>query len=332
MTEVLDPLQAREIDRKRPRPWADFWRRRLIRFVVSLWALVTFSFLIVHLVPGDPVRAALGLTADPGLVAARRQELGLDDPLIVQYWNFLRHLVSGDLGVGIGSRLPVMDTITERLGNTLQLAILAFLVVVVISVPLGVGMAIVTRGGRRRIGELGFTSTAVAIASIPEFLLAVALVSVLGVSWQWLPIAGKVGFSSYLMPVMALAIGPALALARLIRIETLSVLGADFIRTARAKRLRPRLIYLRHALPNALTATLTIGGLLLSGLITGTVLVETVFAWPGLGPTTVAAIINKDFPLIQGIVLVYGGLILLITLLVDVLLAVVDPRSTIRES
>ena len=110
------------------------------------------------------------------------------------------------------------------------------------------------------------------------------------------------------------------------------MLGEDFVRTARAKRLRPRLMYLRHVLPNALTATLTIGGLLLSSLVAGTVLIETIFAWPGLGPTMVTAIINKDYPLVQGIVLVYGGLVLLINLVVDIVLAVVDPRSTIRDA
>ncbi len=122
-----------------------------------------------------------------------------------------------------------------------------------------------------------------------------------------MPIAGKTDWTSWILPVTALVVGPAAALARIVRVETLSVLGEDFVRTARAKRLRPRLVYLRHVLPNALTATLTIGGLLLSALVAGTVLIETIFAWPGLGPTMVTAIINKDYPLVQGIVLVYGA-------------------------
>ncbi len=332
MTSLTTPRGATSARRRGSGRWGPFLRRRLTRLVISVWALITFAFLIIHLVPGDPVRAALGLTADPGLIAARRDELGLNDPLIVQYLRYLGHLFTGDLGVSLGTRLPVSETISDRLPNTLVLALLAFVLIVVIAVPLGAGMAVLTRGGRRRGLELGFTSTAVVIAAIPEFLLAVGLVYVFAVSNNLLPIAGNDSPSSYILPVIALALGPAAALTRIVRVETLSVLGEDYIRTARAKRLRPRVIYLRHALPNALTATLTIGGLLLSSLVAGTVLIETIFAWPGLGPTMVEAIINKDYPLVQGIVLVYGGLVLLINLVVDLVLAVVDPRSTIRDA
>jgi peptide/nickel transport system permease protein len=134
------------------------------------------------------------------------------------------------------------------------------------------------------------------------------------------------------LPVVALALGPAAVLARIIRVEALSVLRADYIRTARAKRLPQRLVYVRHALPNALTATLTIGGLMLASMVAGTVLVENVFAWPGLGSTIVQSILAKDFPVVQGIVLVYGTGVLLVNLLVDVALALIDPRTTIKEA
>ncbi len=232
----------------------------------------------------------------------------------------------------LGTRLPVSTIIAHRAPNTLMLAGVAFVVIVLIAIPLGVGMAILTQHGRRRGLELGYTTAAVVIAAIPEFLLGVGLVYVFAVSWHLLPIAGKTGPSSFILPVLAMALGSAAALSRIVRVETLSVLGEDFVRTARAKRLRPRLIYLRHALPNALTATLTIGGLLLSGLVAGTVLIETIFAWPGLGPTMVTSILNKDYPMVQGIVLVYGGLVLVINLVVDIVLALIDPRSTIRDA
>lgn len=306
-----------------------FIRRRLIRLLVSIWALVSFAFLIIHLVPGDPVRAALGLTADPALVAQMRADLGLNDPLILQYLRFFGHLVTGDLGVSLQTRLPVAQTIADRLPSTLQIAALAFVVILVVAIPLGVGMAVLTRGGRRRGVELLFTTSAVVLAAIPEFLLGVVFVYVFAVSTQLLPIAGKSGLTSFILPVAALSLGAIAALSRIVRVETLSVLGEDFVRTARAKRLPGRLVYLRHALPNAVTATLTIAGLLLSALVTGTVIVELIFAWPGLGQSLVTSILTKDYPLMQGIALVYGGMVLVINLLVDIALAIIDPRSTI---
>ncbi|WP_409491961.1 ABC transporter permease [Amycolatopsis sp. cmx-11-12] len=313
-------------------PWLSFAGRRFGRFVVSLWVLITTAFLMIQLIPGDPVRAALGLTAPVELVNARREALGLNDPLWLQYVHYLGGLFTGDFGTSMTSGQPVSEVIGDRLPATLQLALPAFAVVIVVAIPLGVLFAVLTRGGRRRGSELAFTSTSVLLAAIPEFLVAVALVAFFAVQLGWFPVAGNADASSFVLPVIALALGPASVLARIVRVETLSVLGNDFIRTARAKRLPARLVYLRHALPNALTATLTMGGLMLTGMVAGTVLVENVFAWPGLGSTIAQSILQKDYPLVQGIVLVYGIGVLLVNLTVDVLLAVLDPRSTIRES
>lgn len=287
---------------------------------------------MIHLVPGDPVRAALGMTAPAELVAARRAALGLDDPLWVQYGHYLRGLLTGDFGTSMVSGQPVAQVIGDRLPSTVQLAVLAFAVVVAVAVPLGVAFAVLTRGGRRRGAELGFTSVSVFVAAIPEFLIGVGLVALLAVGLGWFPVAGADDASGYVLPVAALAIGPAAVLARIVRVELLSVLGADFVRTARAKRLPARLVYVRHALPNALTATLTLGGLMLTSMVAGTVLVENVFAWPGLGSTIVQSIVTKDYPLVQGIVLVYGVGVLLVNVLVDVVLGLLDPRSAIREA
>lgn len=311
--------------------WFRFAVRRLGILVLSVWLLVTFAFAMIHLIPGDPVRATLGFNADPALVAARRAELGLDQGIWTQYWTYLGQLVRGDLGVSLQSRLPVSQVISDRLPNTLMLAGLSFVVTVLIAVPLGVGMAILTQHGRRRGTELGYASLAMVLAAIPEFLLAVVLVYLFAVKFHLLPIAGMAGFTSFILPVAAMSIGSAAAISRIVRVEVLSVLGQDFIRTAAAKRLRPHRIYLRHALPNAMTATLTLAGLLLSGLVAATVLVENIFAWPGLGPTMVSSIIAKDYPMVRAIVLIYGGLVLLINLVIDIVLAVVDPRSAIRK-
>jgi peptide/nickel transport system permease protein len=296
-----------------------------------VWVLVTAAFLMLHLIPGDPVRAALGATASAELVAARRTALGLDAPLWLQYARYVRGLFTGEMGTSLTSGLPVSSIIGDRLLATVEIAVYAFGLAVLVAVPLGLGMAVLTRGGRRRRAELGFTGTSVVVAAVPEFLLAVGLVYVFGVRLGWVPVAGQSGPASYVLPVMALALGPAAVLARIVRVETLTVLQADFIRTARAKRLPDRLVLLRHALPNALTATLTLGGLMLSSLVVGTVLVESVFAWPGLGSSMVASIVGRDYPVAQGVVHVYGAGVLLVNLLVDVALALLDPRSTIRE-
>lgn len=313
-------------------PWARFAVRRLWRLVVSLWVLVSAAFLMIHLIPGDPVRASLGLTAPVSLVQARREALGLNDSLLVQYWNYVTSALSGEFGTSMTSAEPVSQVIGDRLPATLVLAVAAFVVVIVISVPLGTVMAVVTRGGRRRSAELAFTASSVVVAAIPEFLLSVGFVYVFAVQLGWFPVAGQGGFSSYVLPVLALALGAVAVLARIVRVEVLAVLGNEYIRTARAKRLPARLVYARHALPNALTATLTLAGLLLTGLVAGTVLVENVFAWPGLGSTIVQSILSKDYLVVQGIVLVYGVMVLGVNLIVDVLLALLDPRSTIRES
>jgi peptide/nickel transport system permease protein len=313
-------------------PWSRFAARRLGQLLISVLVLVTASFLMIHLVPGDPVRAALGLDASQGVVNARRAALGLNDPLWLQYVHYLRDLLSGKMGDSITSGLPVAQTIGQRLPATLELAGYAFGVAIIVAIPLGLTMGVVTRGGRRRGAELSFTAVAVVLGAIPGFLLAFGLIDVFSVQLGWTPVALQGGFSSYALPVLSLAIGPAVILARILRLEVLAALQADYVRTARAKRLPSARLYLGHVLPNALTATITVCGLLLAGLVAGTVLIENVFAWPGLGQTMVASIISKDYPVVQGIVLVYGTGVLLVNLAVDVTLALLDPRSTIREA
>ncbi|GEB16218.1 ABC transporter permease [Pimelobacter simplex] len=312
--------------------WGRFALRRVRRLLVSLWILVTASFLMIQLVPGDPVRAALGTSAPAELVATRRAQLGLDDSLLDQYLTYVRNLFTGDLGESILTQLSVAETIGQRLLATLSLALPAFVLTFAIAVPVGVAMAVVTRRGRRRRAELTFVGTSIVLASIPEFVVCVALVAVFAVNLGLVPAAGRSGIDSYVLPVLALAIGPAAVLARIVRVEMLAVLDADYIRTARAQRLSALRIHLRHALPNAVTATLTLSGLMLATMVAGTVLVENVFAWPGLGGTIVSSIQSRDYPLVQGAVLVYGAIALTVNTLVDVGIAAIDPRSMIGDS
>lgn len=313
-------------------PWLSFVLRRLLRLVISVWVVLTASFLMIHLIPGDPVRQALGRTAPTDTVDRRREQLGLDDNLLVQYGDYLRGLLTGDLGTSIVTGLPVSQTIEERLPPTLQIAVAAFVVVLLITVPLGLLAAVATRGGRRPRTELAFVGTSITVAAIPSFLTATVLVAIFSVGLGWAPPATRDGLGSYVLPVAALALGPAAILTRIMRVEVLAVLDRDFVRTARAKRLPPTRVLLRHVLPNACTGTLTLGGLMFSGLVAGTVLVENVFAWPGLGTEIVSSIEDKDYPVVQAIVLVYGVVVLLTNLVVDLLLAVLDPRSVIRAA
>lgn len=313
-------------------PGVSFGLRRLRRLLVSLWVLITASFLMLHLVPGDPVRTAMGASATQETVDARREALGLNEPLLEQYFTYLKHLASGDLGESLVSGVSVSSTIGDRLPATLEIAVAAFVLTMIVAIPLGVVMAVVTRGGRRRAAEISFTSASMVVDAVPNFVLATILVFFLGVQQGWLPVAGRTDLTSYVIPVLALAASPIAVISRIMRVEMLNVLDADYVRTARAKRLASVRIYFRHALPNAATATLTVGGLLLGGLIASTVLVENVLAWPGLGGTIVSSILARDYPLAQGIVLVYGIAILLINTIVDFVIAALDPRSTIRES
>lgn len=315
----------------RDRSWVRFGARRATRLVISLWVLVTASFAMLHLIPGDPVRGALGPTAPASLVAARRHALGLDQPILTQYLHYLKGLFTGDFGTSLSSQLPVADVVAQRLPATLTLAVLAFLAAVVVAVPLGVATGVLTRRGHGQRAELAFTTGSIVVATVPDFLIGVALVYFFGIRLGVFPVAGNDTAPAYVLPVFSLAIGPAAILARIVRVEMVGVLDADFIRTARAKRLPARTVYLRHALPNAVTGALTVGGLLLSAMVAGTVLVENVFAWPGLGSTIVRSILTKDYPVVQAIVLVYGIGVLIVNLVVDIALAVLDPRSKIRE-
>jgi peptide/nickel transport system permease protein len=294
--------------------------------------LVTASFAMVQALPGDPVRHALGQNAPADVVAAESERLGLDQPVLQQYATYVRDVLSGDLGTSLVSGTPVSEIFSQRLPATINLGLLAFVVVLVVAIPLGILTGIATRDGGSRKLHLGFAATTGLLLSVPEYILAVALVFLFAVTMQALPVAGLEGSSSYVLPVIALSAGPIAYLARIVRAETQRVLAEEYMLTARSKRLPPLRLYVRHALPNILTATLTVSGLILTTLLAGTVLVETVFAWPGIGNELVQSVLATDFPVVQAVALFFGSAVLLINLAVDILIALVDPRSTIRES
>jgi peptide/nickel transport system permease protein len=312
--------------------WVRFIVRRVLRLAVSLWVVLTASFAMIHLIPGDPVRAALGITASPRLVAQRRHLLGLDQPLPHQYLHYIHGLFTGDLGTSIVSNEPVSSLIAVRLPNTLELACLAFIVILLVAYPIGLLFAIRTQDNRHHFTELSFTTGTAVLGTVPEFVLGAVLVAGLAVALRIFPVAGQSGPKSYVLPVISLALGPAAILSRIVRVEAVRVLGEEYIRAARAKRLPARIIYLRHAFPNMLTASLTIAGNLLPALIAGTVLVENVYGWPGLGTAISDSVEQQDYAVVQAVVLVLGGSVLLINFVLDCVLAILDPLSTIRDS
>jgi len=313
-------------------PWASYLLRRSGYFVVSLLVLVTISFLLVQLIPGDPARMSVGENAPPEVVEARRAELGLDRPLIVQYFSFWGGLFTGNMGESISSRMPVIDVIIKRAPATLEIAFAAVGIALVLAVCLGLAFGALTKNGRRRGLEVGFTGVSSVLAVIPEFLAGVLLVYLFAVTLDLLPVAGRSDFSSYVLPVAALALGPTAALTRIVRAETLTVLQQDYIRTARSRRMPSVRLFGKHVLPNLLTSTLTISGLMLGSMIAGTVLVENIFAWPGLGGVIVQSIQGKDYPLVQGIIIFYGAVVLLINLVIDIALILLDPRTALDKS
>ncbi|WP_449283885.1 ABC transporter permease [Leucobacter sp.] len=312
--------------------WLMFLLRRIVRMVVSLLVIVTAAFLVLRFAGGDPVRSALGPSVDESVVQARREELGLNDPIIVQFWNYLVGLLQGDLGSSLITGRSVTELVEYRLPATLQLAGLAFVVVLLVAIPVGLGIALLTQGGRRRGVELGFTGTTGILAAIPEYLLAVFLVLVFSVTFRLLPVAGNSEVQSYILPVLALALGSSASLSRIARVEALNTLSEDYIRTARSKRLPAWMVNFRHALPNMLTATLTLGGSLLATMIVGSVLVEQVFNWPGLGTAFVQAIVTKDYGIVQGLAIVYATVILVVNLVVDIVRSLIDRRTTLLET
>lgn len=317
---------------RRQHTWLIFLARRIGRLIVSLAVVLSLSFLLIQFIPGDPVRLALGPTAPASMVAQQRAALGLTKPLVVQYLDYWHNVLTGHLGTSIVSGQPVEQIIATSLPETAELVGVALVFTMIFSVSIGMLAGALTARGRRPRAALAFTSATSILNTIPEYLLGVGLVFVFAVSLKLLPVAGDSGWQSLVLPALAISIAPTAGLARIVRVQTDVVLSQEYMRVARAKRLPTRLIYLRHALPNLLTAALTIGGLLLGTLVASSIVVENVFARPGLGTAIVQAITQHDYPVIQGILLVLGAAVLVLNLLVDLLLSALDPRSTLRES
>jgi peptide/nickel transport system permease protein len=301
--------------------------QRLLQVIPVLIGISVLTFAMLHLVPGDPVLIFAG---DKPITAERaaeiRHQLGLDRPLWQQYWDYASHAMRGDLGVGLRSQRPVLNSIVEALPGTLQLTCAALLVAAVVGVTLGI-LAAVAYGTWVDTAAMSFAMLGV---SVPVFYSSLLLILFFSFRLGWFPATGQGGVERLVLPAAALGLASAAALARLVRSSMLEVLSQEYILTARSKGLSSRAVVMRHALKNALIPTVTMLGLQLGALLGGAVVTETIFSRPGLGRLAVDAISNRDFPLIQGTVLFAAVTYVLINLVVDVLYAAIDPRIRYR--
>ena len=311
---------------------ARFVGRRLLTTVPVLLFVSIAVFLMLHLTPGDPVKLMLGEDADPESVAAVRRELGLDRPLPVQYVRWVGDILTGDLGRSIRTNQPVLEAIVSRLPVTLELAFLSMLFALTIGLPTGVLAAI------KRNSPIDTASTTVALMgiSLPSFFVGILLILLVAERLRLLPPSGYVPFRDdpvqnlKLMIMPSIALGAALAgiLSRMMRSSLLEVLGADYIRTARAKGMNDRRTILGHALKNALLPVVTVVGLQMGALLGGAILTETIFAMPGIGRLVVDSIFARDFPIVQGVVLFLALVRVGSNLLADIAYVRLDPRIT----
>lgn len=310
-------------------------RRLLLMIPVAL--LVSFvTFMLIHLVPGDPARVLLGESATPQSVAALDHQLGLDKPLWTQYALWLEQALHGNLGQSIQLQQPVTTAILQRLPVTAELGVIALIVSVGLAIPLGV-MAAARRNTRFDwlINILSLIGTA-----IPNFVLGLLLILFLAVVVRPFPPGGYVPFTQdplgnlrdIALPVITLAAGAVAGNMRQIRASMIEVLSQDYIRTARAKGLTQNRVYYVHALRNALLPMLTIVGIQAGAILSGAVVIETIFLWPGVGFLAIQSILAKDYPVVQGVVLLSALSYMLINLLVDISYGVLDPRISLKSS
>ncbi|HET8568892.1 MAG TPA: nickel ABC transporter permease [Candidatus Limnocylindria bacterium] len=305
---------------------AAYVARRVLSLVPVWVGISVLAFALSVLAPGDPVRQALqqsGIDApSPEQVAEMRRELGLDAPPPVRYARWVGDALTGDLGRSIRTGEPVLGALAERFPRTATLALVAVVLGLAIALPLGVVSAVLRNSALDHVARLG----ALVGASIPSFWLAYLLIIAFAVQLKVLPVAGSTTPQHLVLPALTLAIGAAASLTRLTRSAMLEELSQEYVRTGRAKGLRERAVVVRHALRNALIAIATVTGIRLAALLGGAVIVETIFAWPGIGKFVVDSIGARDYPVIQGFVLFAGTVVLAINLAVDLAYVWLDPR------
>ena len=296
--------------------------QRLLLLLPTLFGALTLVFFLIHLVPGDPIEIMLGETASAADKEELRRSLALDQPLMVQYRNFLTGLLIGDLGRSLYEQSGVTDLIRTRLPATMELTLSAMAMAIIISFPLAT-LAAVNKGAWIDRGSLLFSLLGL---SLPNFWLGPLLMIIFSIQLGWTPVSGRGGIDHLLLPSLTLGLGMAAILTRILRTSLLQVVNEDYVRTARAKGLSEKAVWFKHTLRNALLSVITIMSLQFGSLLAGSIITETVFSWPGIGRLTVQAIQSRDYPLVQGCVLVIATSYLLVNLLTDIFYQLVDPR------
>lgn len=310
-----------------------FLFRRTAGFVLTLLAVSAVVFAVMNVLPGDPALTILGLDATDDALAALREQLGLNDPLLTRYFAWIGGALQGDFGVSHSFRVPVSELIAERLPMTLSLAATGMLLTLVVALSLGIGAA--ARHGR--VGDWGVMFLSQVGIAVPAFWLSILLVLLFAVKLRWLPPGGFPGWSdpvaalrSLILPTIALALVQSAVLARVTRSSALEVMRQDFVRTARASGLSRRRVLWRHVLPNALIPIVTIVGMQFAALVTGTIVIENVFYLPGLGRLIFQSIANRDLPTVQALVMLFAAIVVTTNFLVDLLYVLIDPRLKVR--
>lgn len=304
--------------------------RRLLYALFIIWGCATIVFFLLRLVPGDPVSVMLGGEYSPEAAAQLRENLGLDEPVFVQYGKWMTNVAQGDLGRSIATREPVTSAITRAVPKTLSITALAFVIGVVIAVPMGMVAAL------KRDSAFDYAASIATFAgiSLPTFWFGIVFILLFAVKLGWFPSVGYVSPSDglwpwlkhLLLPAMAAGIGEAAILMRFVRAGLLDVLGSDYIRTARAKGLSERRVIFGHAMRTAMIPVVTVAGLSLASLLGGLVITETVFSISGIGRLLTSAIFNKDYPIVQGVILLITLIFVLANLTVDIVYTILDPR------
>ncbi len=299
----------------------DYILRRVALSIPVAFGVLVLVFLLMHVMPGDPVEVMLGESAAPADREALRSALHLDEPLVTQFGLFMRDLFTGRLE-SIFYRRPVSEEILARLPATAELALAALAISLAVSIPLGVAAA-VRRGTAVDAGAMGFSLVGV---SMPTFWLGPMLILVFSIGLGWTPVSGRDGALHLALPALTLGLGMAAIVSRMTRGSLIDVMGREYLRTARAKGLSEKVVVGRHALANALIPVISIVGLQAGALFSGAIITETIFAWPGIGRLLIDAINSRDFPLVQGTVIFIALSYVLVNLATDILYAVADPR------
>ena len=302
--------------------------RRLAQVIPTALLAATLVFSLIHLIPGDPVEMMLGQGAQPADVTALRHDLGLDRPLLVQYGAFLGGLVRGDLGKSLKSGEPVLGIIAERFPATLELSLASMIVALLVSLPLGVLAALY----RDRAVDHGARLAALLGVSVPSIWLGPMLILLFAISWDLLPVSGREGVASVVLPAVTLGAGIAGLLVRMVRAALADELVRPYLLAARARGVAAVAVVGRHALKNALVPVVTVLGLQFGSLLTGAILTETIFGWPGVGRLLVESIRLRDYPLLQGSVLLIAFTYLFVNLATDLVYAALDPRIRFGRS